>query len=160
MTQASIAQLDWRPRNIVAMRLCITLNHFKRLLLRDEYVPGMAQGFAVFQARDALKPVVNRKAYADNPDADHVLALGMKASRRSWESWFDYAIVRPKSGHIAALDEVAKACAGWTRPRDGVALRLPADFYSQLYEGGLLTKMLRDSSPKRPRERPIRDVFA
>lgn len=152
MTQASSDPQHWRPRSIADLRLCVTLNHFKRLVLGDEHLPGVAQGSGVFQALDALTPVVNRKEYADNPNADPLARIGMKASRRSWESWFDYTSVRPKSGHIAALDEVAKACPRWTRPRDDGQLRLPEFFYAQLYEGGLLTSMLSEASPKRPRE--------
>lgn len=143
---------DGHPDSIADLRLRVVLNHFKRLLLGIDHVPGAGQGFALFEAMEEIDPVLVRKAHVDDPDPRRGSKVGMKASQRSWDSWFEKSQVRPKSGHIAALDEVAKEFPRWFRPRDGLQMRLPAGFYEDLYERGLLTTMLTDLNPRRSRQ--------
>lgn len=152
MTEPSRASARSGPQSIADLRLRVTVNHFKRVVLGDLHVPGVAQDFALFEALRSIKPQKKRKDYADNDAAHEVAKVGMKVSQRSWTSWFSNSHVRPKLGSITPLDNVATELPPWIRPRDGERLAWPSLFYETLYAGGLLTSMLTGANPNKPRQ--------
>jgi len=155
MTELGTAGGYQRLNSIAELRLRVTLNHFKRMLLGAEHQPGLAQGRIVFDKLRTLSPRFASKDYVDSPDAPLEARVGMTVTQRTWESWFDVKQPRPKSSPIASLDRVAEQCFSWTRPRDGIAYRLPLNFYADLFKGGLLSTMLSDVEPLMRRTQPV-----
>ena len=129
---------------ISRLRVAVTLNHFKRLILGDQHVPGVAQRTTLFNALALGRTTHELKDYADNADAPPEAKFGMTATSRSWESWFGSQEVRPKDHHIESLN---KGAVAWLKSPDlpvGQAQTLPERFYEKLFSGGLSKAMLSD----------------
>jgi hypothetical protein len=137
---------------IAQLRLRMTLNHFKRLVLGQVHVPKLAQGRALFEELAKRDNPTPRRAYLENEHARPEQKFGMRADPRTWDSWFKFPNATPKKASIAALDDVAM---DWLRAdlTRGAAPELrKGSFYRELVFGGLLKTMLKDVQSDDPRK--------
>ncbi len=137
---------------IAQLRLRMTLNHFKRLVLGQVHVPKLAQGRALFGELAKGDNPTPRRAYLENEQARPEQKFGMDVDPRTWDSWFKSPSARPKTTNITALDDVALDWHRAGRSPSAPPELLKGSFYRELVFGGLLKKMLTDVRSDDPRK--------
>ena len=137
---------------IAQLRLRMTLNHFKRLLLGEAHVPQAAQGRSLFDELAKRDNPTQRRVYIEDEEARPEQKFGMKADARTWDSWFKSPNASPKAASITALDDVALDWLMADRTRGTAPKLLTSGFYRELAFGGLLKTMLEDVRSADPRK--------